>query len=61
MLAGLLTDLDADQQLREDVRADRAVLFGPTLPVKAFARMRLDRSGGDQYVPVRNPLSDPCR
>ncbi|HJT04774.1 MAG TPA: IucA/IucC family protein [Pseudonocardiaceae bacterium] len=61
ILAGLLTDLGADEQLRDDVTADRAVLFAPTLPVKAFARMRLDRAGGDQYVPVHNPLSDPCR
>lgn len=60
MLAGLLTDLAADQQLREDVVADRAVLFGPTLPVKAFARMRLDPAGGDQYVPVGNPLHEAC-
>ena len=61
MLAGLLTDLDADERLREDVTADRATLFGPTLPVKAFARMRLDRAGGDRYVPVRNPLAEACR
>ncbi|MFN2536087.1 MAG: hypothetical protein ABR528_12690, partial [Pseudonocardiaceae bacterium] len=61
MLAGLLTDLDADERLREDVTADRAALFGPTLPVKAFARMRLDRAGGDRYVPVSNPLSGACR
>jgi siderophore synthetase component len=61
MLAALLTDLDADQQLREDVTADRAVLFGPTLPVKAFARMRLDPAAGDQYVPVGNPLHEAHR
>jgi siderophore synthetase component len=56
LVAQLLTDLEADQDLREDVATDRAVLFGPTLPVKAFARMRLDRTAGDQYVPVCNPL-----
>jgi siderophore synthetase component len=61
MLSGLLTDLDADERLREDVTADRGVLFGPTLPVKAFARMRLDRSGGDRYMPVRSPLSEAYR
>jgi siderophore synthetase component len=61
VLAGLLTGLDADERLREDVTADRAVLFGPTLPVKAFARMRLDGAAGDRYVPVRNPLAEACR
>ncbi|MDQ3826101.1 MAG: ferric iron reductase, partial [Actinomycetota bacterium] len=61
MLAGLLTDLAADERLHEDVTADRAVLFAPTLPVKAFARMRLDPAGGDRYVPVSNPLSGACR
>jgi siderophore synthetase component len=57
VLEGLLDDLDADPALSADVAADRAVLFGPTLPIKAFARMRLDPAGGDQYVHVRNPLS----
>jgi hypothetical protein len=28
------------------------------LPIKAFARMRLDPAGGDQYVQVRNPLHE---
>ncbi len=55
---GLLTDLDADPALRADVAADRAVLLGPTLPIKAFARMRLDPAGGDQYAQVRNPLHE---
>ncbi len=54
----LLTGLAADPALREDVAADRAVLFGPTLPIKAFARMRLDPAGGDQYVQVCNPLHE---
>jgi siderophore synthetase component len=61
MLSRLLSDLAADQQLRADVTADRAVLFGPTLPVKAFARMRLDPAAGDQYVPVGNPLHEAHR
>jgi D-ornithine---citrate ligase len=60
-LAQLLTDLGADPMLREDVAADRAALFAPTLPVKAFARMRLDPANGDQYVPVDNPLHEACR
>jgi len=60
-LAQLLTDLEADPALRADVAADRAALFGPTLPVKAFARMRLDPASGDQYVPVGNPLHEACR
>jgi len=60
-LAQLLTDLEADPVLRADVAADRAALFGPTLPVKAFARMRLDPASGDQYVPVGNPLHEACR
>jgi siderophore synthetase component len=54
----ILTGLAADPALREDVATDRAVLFGPTLPIKAFARMRLDPAGGDQYVQVRNPLHE---
>ncbi|MDT7596971.1 MAG: D-ornithine---citrate ligase [Pseudonocardiales bacterium] len=54
----ILTDLDADPTLREDVDADRAVLLGPTLPIKAFARMRLDPAGGDQYAQVHNPLHE---
>ncbi|HET9256096.1 MAG TPA: ferric iron reductase, partial [Pseudonocardiaceae bacterium] len=57
VLDGLLTDLAADPALGADVAADRAALFGPTLPIKAFARMRLDPAGGDQYTQVRNPLS----
>jgi D-ornithine---citrate ligase len=61
LLEGVLTNLDADPALREDVAADRAVLFGPTLPIKAFVRMRLDPAGGDQYVQVRNPLHEACR
>jgi siderophore synthetase component len=61
MLDGLLTHLAADHELCEDVSADRAVLFGPTLPVKAFARMRLDRAAGDLYVPVCNPLHGASR
>lgn len=60
-LAQLLTDLEADPALRADVTADHAALFGPTLPVKAFARMRLDPASGDQYVPVGNPLHEACR
>lgn len=60
-LAQLLTNLEADPALREDVIADRAALFGPTLPVKAFARMRLDPAAGDQYVPVANPLHEARR
>ena len=64
VLEGLLADLDADPALREDVAADRAVLLAPTLPIKAFARMRLDPASGDQYVQVRNPLHEggahPC-
>lgn len=60
-LEGLLTDLAADPALHEDSAADRAVLFGPTLPVKAFVRMRLDPAGGDQYAQVRNPLHEACR
>jgi siderophore synthetase component len=59
ILEGLLTDLAADPVLGADVAADRAVLFGSTLPIKAFARMRLDPAGGDQYAQVRNPLSAP--
>src|SRR6185312_1012355 len=59
VLEGLLTDLDADPALGADVAADRAVLFGPTLPIKAFVRMRLEPAGGDQYAQVRNPLSAP--
>jgi len=59
ILEGLLADLDADPALRADVAADRAVLLGPTLPIKAFARMRLDPAGGDQYIQVRNPLHRP--
>jgi siderophore synthetase component len=58
VVRGILTGLAADPALREDVAADRAVLFGPTLPIKAFARMRLDPAGGDQYVQVRNPLHE---
>ncbi|MDQ3760946.1 MAG: hypothetical protein M3460_04405 [Actinomycetota bacterium] len=58
VLERLLADLDADPALREDVAADRAVLFGPTLPIKAFARMRLDPAGGDQYAQVHNPLHE---
>ncbi len=54
----ILADLDADPALREDVDADRAVLLGATLPIKAFARMRLDPASGDQYVQVRNPLHE---
>jgi siderophore synthetase component len=61
VIEGLLTDLNADPMLRADVAADRSVLFGPTLPIKAFARMRLDPAGGDQYVQVRNPLHQACR
>ncbi len=64
VLEGLLAGLDADPALREDVAADRAALLAPTLPIKAFARMRLDPAGGDQYVQVRNPLPEdgahPC-
>jgi siderophore synthetase component len=60
MVEGLLTGLATDPALGEDVAADRAVLFGPTLPIKAFARMRLDPAGGDQYVQVRNPLHEAC-
>ncbi|MEO7193870.1 MAG: IucA/IucC family protein [Pseudonocardiaceae bacterium] len=64
ILEELLTGLDADPALREDVAADRAALFAPTVPVKAFARMRLDPAGGDQYAQVRNPLHEhawaPC-
>ncbi|MGH3588544.1 MAG: IucA/IucC family C-terminal-domain containing protein, partial [Pseudonocardia sp.] len=56
VLVGLLADLHADPALREDVVADRAVLLGPTLPTKAFTRMRLHPAGGDQYAQVRNPL-----
>jgi hypothetical protein len=56
--------LDADPALRADVAADRAVLLAPTVPIKAFARMRLDPAGGDQYAQVRNPLHEgsahPC-
>ncbi|MGB6163663.1 MAG: IucA/IucC family protein [Pseudonocardiaceae bacterium] len=58
VLEGLLTGLDADPALRADVAADRAVLLAPTVPIKAFARMRLDPSGGDHYVQVRNPLHE---
>jgi siderophore synthetase component len=58
LVEGLLADLDADPALREDVAADRAVLLGPTLPIKAFARMRLDPAGGDQYAQVHSPLHD---
>jgi hypothetical protein len=58
VLEGLLADLDADPALREDVVADRAVLLAPTLPIKAFVRMRLDPLGGDQYAQVRNPLHE---
>lgn len=61
MIGELLTDLDSDPALREDAAADRAILFGPTLPIKAFVRMRLDPTGGDQYVQVRNPLHEACR
>ncbi|MGH3774067.1 MAG: IucA/IucC family protein [Pseudonocardiaceae bacterium] len=64
ILEGLLAGLDVDPALREDVATDRAVLLAPTVPIKAFARMRLDPTGGDQYVQVRNPLHDdawaPC-
>lgn len=55
---GLFADLDADPAVRENVTADQAVLLAPTLPIKAFVRMRLDPGGGDQYVPVRNPLHE---
>jgi siderophore synthetase component len=55
-LEALLADMDTDPALRENVGADHAVLLAPTLPVKAFVRMRLNPDGGDQYVPVRNPL-----
>lgn len=58
LVEGLLTGLAADPGLRADVAADRAVLLGPTLPVKAFARMRLRPAGGDQYARVHNPLHD---
>ncbi|MDQ4103221.1 MAG: hypothetical protein M3186_05765 [Actinomycetota bacterium] len=58
VLEGVLANLGADQALRENVTADRAVLFGPTLPIKAFARMRLDPARGDQYAQVRNPLRE---
>jgi siderophore synthetase component len=61
LLDGLLTGLDADPALREDVAADRAILFGSTLPLKALARMRLDPAGGDQYAQVRNPLHEAGR
>jgi siderophore synthetase component len=64
ILEGLLADLDADPALRADVAADRAVLLGPTLPIKAFVRMRLNPAGGDQYTQVGNPLHAPdtgCR
>jgi siderophore synthetase component len=54
----LLADLDADPQLRENVAVDRAALLAPTLPSKAFVRMRLDPAAGDQYVHVRNPLHE---
>jgi D-ornithine---citrate ligase len=64
VLEGLLAGLDADPALRADVAADRAVLLAPTVPIKAFARMRLDPAGGDQYAQVRNPLAEdgahPC-
>lgn len=53
-----LTSLAADPALHEDVAADRAVLFGSTLPIKAFVRMRLDPAGGDQYAQVHNPLHE---
>jgi siderophore synthetase component len=58
ILDGLLADLNADPTLREDVAADRAVLLAPTVPMKAFARMRLDPVSGDQYVQVCNPLHE---
>jgi diaminopimelate decarboxylase/siderophore synthetase component len=58
VLEGLLAGLDADPALRENVAADRAVLLAPTVPIKAFARMRLDPASGDQYVQVRNPLHE---
>ncbi|MGH3824944.1 MAG: IucA/IucC family protein [Pseudonocardiaceae bacterium] len=61
VIEGLLTGLDADPALRADAAADRAVLFGPTLPIKAFVRMRLDPTRGDQYVQVSNPLHEACR
>jgi D-ornithine---citrate ligase len=54
----LLADLGTDSALREDVVADRAVLLAPTLPIKAFARMRLDPTLGDQYAQVHNPLGE---
>jgi D-ornithine---citrate ligase len=60
IVQGLLADLDADPALRENVAADRAVLLAPTVPIKAFARMRLDPASGDQYVPVCNPLHEGC-
>jgi D-ornithine---citrate ligase len=54
----LLAALDTDPALRENVAADRAVLLAPTLPIKAFARMRLDPASGDHYVQVCNPLHE---
>ncbi|MGH8898563.1 MAG: IucA/IucC family protein [Egibacteraceae bacterium] len=56
LLEAILSTLDADPALRENVAADRAVLLAPTLPIKAFVRMRMDPAGGDQYTQVRNPL-----
>lgn len=58
ILEALLAGLEADPALRENVAADRAALLAPTLPIKAFVRMRLDPDGGDQYVPARNPLHE---
>jgi D-ornithine---citrate ligase len=58
VLEALLAGLDADPALREDVAVDRAVLLAPTVPIKAFVRMRLNPDGGDQYMAVRNPLQE---
>jgi siderophore synthetase component len=40
-------------------RADHAAFTAPTVPHKALVRMRL-AGGGDEYLPVENPLHAPA-
>jgi siderophore synthetase component len=46
----------ADPVTARAARADHAFLTAQTMPHKALLRMRLAPSGGDIYLPVRNPL-----
>jgi siderophore synthetase component len=50
--------LRADPACAAAAAADHAAFTARTVPHKALVRMRL-AGGGDQYVPVQNPLHDP--